>query len=241
MEDEGPPGVPEWVVTYGDMMSLLLTFFIMLVSLSEVVADKKYRAVLESLQVYVGYLSGPSSPPGKNFPLNSMVQKLDTLGSFTNDDKGTKGIKTKAIEGDNVHVYNTPEGHPLPSRDPILFDPGEFKLHKRHEKTLDYIFDEWAGKPNKIEIRGFSSPIENSDSPFQATCLLNYRRAKAVMDYLVGKGFQKERIRLSASTRTFEAISISKLNIEEKLLRDRVEISTLDTHASTYIGPRKIE
>ena len=26
MEDEDP-GVPEWVVTYGDMMSLLLTFF----------------------------------------------------------------------------------------------------------------------------------------------------------------------------------------------------------------------
>ena len=33
-EDEAP-GVPEWVVTYGDMMSLLLTFFIMLVSMSE--------------------------------------------------------------------------------------------------------------------------------------------------------------------------------------------------------------
>ena len=46
MEDDGPPGVPEWVVTYGDMMSLLLTFFIMLVSLSEVVADQKYRAIL---------------------------------------------------------------------------------------------------------------------------------------------------------------------------------------------------
>ncbi|MBL4886213.1 MAG: flagellar motor protein MotB, partial [Planctomycetaceae bacterium] len=36
MDDDEPPGVPEWVVTYGDMMSLLLTFFIMLVSLSEV-------------------------------------------------------------------------------------------------------------------------------------------------------------------------------------------------------------
>ena len=40
MEEDAPPGVPEWVVTYGDMMSLLLTFFIMLVSLSEIVAEK---------------------------------------------------------------------------------------------------------------------------------------------------------------------------------------------------------
>ena len=26
------PGIPAWVVTYGDMMSLLLTFFILLLS-----------------------------------------------------------------------------------------------------------------------------------------------------------------------------------------------------------------
>ena len=53
-----PPGVPEWVVTYGDMMSLLLTFFIMLVLLSEVVAEKKYRAILEAIQEYGAYAGG---------------------------------------------------------------------------------------------------------------------------------------------------------------------------------------
>ena len=35
-QEDPPAGVPEWLVTFGDMMSLLLTFFIMLVSLSEV-------------------------------------------------------------------------------------------------------------------------------------------------------------------------------------------------------------
>jgi chemotaxis protein MotB len=54
--DDDSPGVPEWVVTYGDMMSLLLTFFIMLVSLSEVVAENKYRAILDALQKYTGSL-----------------------------------------------------------------------------------------------------------------------------------------------------------------------------------------
>ena len=72
MEDDGPPGVPEWVVTYGDMMSLLLTFFIMLVSLSEVIAEKKYRAVLEALDQHMngGYSTAPSSPPGRNYAAN---------------------------------------------------------------------------------------------------------------------------------------------------------------------------
>ena len=62
-EDEGDAGgIPEWVVTFGDMMSLLLTFFIMLVSLSEVVADQKYRAILDALQQYLGYRTAPASP-----------------------------------------------------------------------------------------------------------------------------------------------------------------------------------
>ncbi len=36
LEDNGDDGggVPEWVVTFGDMMSLLLTFFIMLFFIS---------------------------------------------------------------------------------------------------------------------------------------------------------------------------------------------------------------
>ena len=39
IEEEPSAGVPEWVVTFGDMMSLLLTFFIMLVSMSEIRQD----------------------------------------------------------------------------------------------------------------------------------------------------------------------------------------------------------
>ena len=42
-EDDGGGGIPEWVVTFGDMMSLLLTFFIMLVSLSEIKEEQKYQ------------------------------------------------------------------------------------------------------------------------------------------------------------------------------------------------------
>jgi chemotaxis protein MotB len=239
MEEEAPPGVPEWVVTYGDMMSLLLTFFIMLVSLSEVVADQKYRAVLESLQLYTGYLTSPSAPPGKNFPLNAMIKKLGTLGSFTDNKKGRKGINTPALKGNDVRVSRTKEGRPLPARNPILFKPGEYQLLKKHKMILNHVFDEWAGKPNKIEIRGFSSPVKNEKNALKETCVLNYRRAKTVMDYLVLKGFKKERIRISASTGASEASSISKLSFDEKLLRDRVDISILDSYASQYVGPRK--
>ena len=43
MEEDPPMGIPEWVVTFGDMMSLLLTFFIMLVSMSEMKQEEKFQ------------------------------------------------------------------------------------------------------------------------------------------------------------------------------------------------------
>ena len=54
-EDDGGGGIPEWVVTFGDMMSLLLTFFIMLVSLSEIKEEEKYQALVESVRQKFGH------------------------------------------------------------------------------------------------------------------------------------------------------------------------------------------
>ena len=54
IEEEAGPGIPEWVVTFGDMMSLLLTFFIMLVSMSELKEDERYQAMVESFRQQFG-------------------------------------------------------------------------------------------------------------------------------------------------------------------------------------------
>ncbi|MFP6677633.1 MAG: flagellar motor protein MotB [Pirellulaceae bacterium] len=49
-DDDDALSIPEWVVTFGDMMSLLLTFFIMLVSLSELKEEDQYQALVQSMQ-----------------------------------------------------------------------------------------------------------------------------------------------------------------------------------------------
>ena len=53
--EEEQAGIPEWVVTFGDMMSLLLTFFIMLASLSEIKAEQRYQAMAESIRRRFGH------------------------------------------------------------------------------------------------------------------------------------------------------------------------------------------
>ena len=60
-EDDGG-GIPEWVVTFGDMMSLLLTFFIMLFSMSEIKEEQQYQAMLDALHQQFGQSSAHAAP-----------------------------------------------------------------------------------------------------------------------------------------------------------------------------------
>lgn len=236
-EDDPPPGVPEWVVTYGDMMSLLLTFFIMLVSLSEVAGNKKYLQVLESIQKGIGYRAGRLSPPGKNFPVNSMIEQLKTLGAHSDDEKGRGGIKApQTVQGSDKQVWMPRHGKPIPAGPPAFFDRHTANLTDDARRRLDEIAQALAGKPNKIEIRGHTSsqPLP-ADSPFVDHFALSYARARGAFDYLTERGVEKDRMRI---------ISLAEHDPDrltsggETPQADRVEIVVLDAFSAEYVGPK---
>lgn len=238
MEDDEPAGVPEWVVTYGDMMSLLLTFFIMLVSLSEIVNDEKYRSILESIQKYTGYRSGPVAPPGKYFPMNSLVEQMSMLGAYTDTpERGRGGIKTRSIEGKDVRVYRTREGAPLRVGEQLYYDQTQIDLNQQRMEKLDEIVPELAGKPNKIELRSHTStePLP-ADSPVKDKLVLTYDRGRQAMMYLIQKGIAPKRIRITAAA-DYEPPLQSGDEKSEQM--DRLDVLLLDAFVEDYVGPRK--
>jgi chemotaxis protein MotB len=239
MDDEAGPGVPEWVVTYGDMMSLLLTFFIMLVSLSDVVADDKYQAILSALQKYVfsvGYETSANSPPGENFPLNSFVAALETLGSFTDDDVGYGGVRQQSVEGPELKVYRTREGESRIARRPVLFSPFDVTLDNDAKLQLRSIAAELAGKPNKIVIRGHAAPAQlPSESPYADKIALTYERARNSFLFLVAEGVDYKRLRIEALADT-EPPRAGRPSSQ----LDRVEVIILNAFADEFVGPREI-
>ncbi len=235
MQEDPPAGVPEWVVTYGDMMSLLLTFFIMLVSLSEVRADKKFRAVMEALQMYMGYRTAPLSPEGENFQMNSLLESLEKkLGAFR-DGQEKGGIKTRSIAGDDIRVYRTREGKTTQIGRPVLFGDGDLALDVDDKEQLQEMLDSIAGKPNKIELRSHASKkplpqgIAYSDK-YQFT----YARARAVYDYLVEHGVASNRIRITTASDLESDVDQDQQLLDE----NRVDIFILDAFTEEYIGPR---
>lgn len=235
MEEDPPPGVPEWIVTYGDMMSLLLTFFIMLVSLSEIAAEQKYMQMVEALDKYLGYDTAPLQPPGDSHPANSPVLKSDDVkpGGGTESD-GTGGVRTKAMEGRDTRVRVTEEGRPEQIGESILFQ-GNQKLTAESEAGLLAISRKLKGKPNKIEIRTYTSRESTTpDSTYESRMQLAYERAHIVLALFTEWGIEPERIRIMASPAGDSTDGV----VPGAVSAERVEIFTTDMLTSSYVAPR---
>ena len=228
VEEEQGPGIPEWVVTFGDMMSLLLTFFIMLVSMSEIKQDDIYQAVAEALRERFGADAAILEvTPGKGQPRKSVMADLATLGRARRAHTMDGGDKVKAPVGENPRVSAIRQAEYATMGGGITFAEGSAKLSEENRRRLDAVAEVLNGKPQKIEIRGHTTARPLSpESQHSDHWNLAYSRCRAVMKYLVEHGIDSRRIRLTTAADN-EPRHISENPI---LLKDnaRVEIYLLN-------------
>ncbi len=200
-DEEEQAGIPEWVVTFGDMMSLLLTFFIMLVSMSEIKQQEQFQAMVESLRRRFGHDTAILSQiPGPGKPRNSKFDNLSAMGRSRRLDTMRGGDKVRAPVGDSPRVQQIRMAEDRTQGGKLLFDEGSALLTEQNRHKLEQIAREIQGKPQKIEIRGHTStrPL-GPDSPFQNHWDLAYARCRNVMEYLVKLGIHRKRITIGVA------------------------------------------
>ncbi len=198
IEEEPEPGIPEWVVTFGDMMSLLLTFFIMLVSMSEMKQDEKFQAVAESFRNQFGHeLSQASLVPGDFRPRNSSMEWVSSLGRAKKKDLANGGQENKAITGENERVQTIRPGDDSSIGGVIFFKDYGTELSEDNKRDLKRVIEQIAGKPQKIEVRGHATrrPV-GENSQFRDEWELANARSRNAMQFLVEQGIAPGRIRL---------------------------------------------
>jgi len=193
--------VPEWVVTFGDMMSLLLTFFIMLFSMSEIKEAQRYQAMVDAMRKRFGYdMSMMSLLPGDLKARNSSFAKLASLGRARRLNTLNGGDKVRAPVGENPRVQTIRNAGDATTGGVIYFEPGRAKLARENEQSLRAIAREIAGKPQKIEIRGHTStrPLP-PDSPYKDHWDLAYARCRNARDFLASEGIDPKRMRIAVA------------------------------------------
>lgn len=241
VEEEEGIAIPEWVVTFGDMMSLLLTFFIMLVSMSEIKEEERYQAMVDSIKKQFGHaLSSNSSVPGSSRPRNSAISKLATMGRKSKQNINKGGHPVKAPAGDHPRVLIVPSGEKTGIGSVIFFDEDQAELTPSHIGQLQITVSILQGKPQKIEIRGHTSrrPV-NPNSGFSDNWDLAYQRSRNTMQFLIKNGIQSERIRMSVSGPN-EPI-INRANLGNLGQDARVEVYLIDEVISSSPGGTEIK
>lgn len=82
--EDPPKGAPAWTATFGDLMNLLLTFFVMLFSMSTI-DSQKYDQMAASMTATFSIFSGGGSSLGDGVLISSGVSQLNNLGEYTSN------------------------------------------------------------------------------------------------------------------------------------------------------------
>jgi chemotaxis protein MotB len=196
--DDTPPPTPEWLVTYGDLMSLLLTIFVMLVSMGELKQTDKFQGVADSLHEQFGYNLPAGLEPGDLRPRNSMLASLALA---------VRAQRRVALARDHLpqSAVNGPvrlirPGDQTTVGTAIHFAAGSVELSEQGQAELRQVANLLAGKPHKIEIRGHATPPSTADADGSDAWELAYQRARATMRFLIDDlRIDEARIRLSTA------------------------------------------
>ncbi len=197
-EDSGPEELtaPGWMATYGDLMSLLLVFFILLVSFStmEVV---KFRQAMGSLKGGESFFEPNSATSIIKRPSTTTMsgdEFLDAIQEMAQD------LAQDDLD-DNVEVFWDGKGIRFVLQDEVLFTPGTAKLRPQFFRVIDSVLGVLKTFPvEELRIEGHTdnTPIRNERYPSnwelsvdRATSVLRYIESKSLYDArrLVAVGF----------------------------------------------------
>ena len=192
-----PPeeGAPLWMCTFGDLMSLLLCFFIMLFAIS-IIAEIKWEALVETLQRRMGY-EGPSQRENQAqrtlaslSTTSEMSRRAAALvGSQPTPGRGGVFTNTQTISVDGTVVKGGL----------IRFDLGSEELTAQAKKDLEAIFPTLISSQRKIMVKGHVAPTEIEEGGYGRDFYLAYDRAVNVKNYLISLGLKEEFFLVSMS------------------------------------------
>lgn len=212
-EDAPAPGAPAWMATYGDLMTLLLCFFVLLFSMSSVDAQK-FELIAASFSKTFSIFSAGSTAIGDGMLVSNGVSQLNELDDYINSmgktadgDQETNDILSEAeLEQlakaeelaekiaeaiaeenlDEVEISFTSQYVLLTLNGALLFDSGKAELKEGSlpiMKQVGKILERYA--ENAIEVEGHTDNVPMRNGSFLSNDVLSNFRALEVFYFLI--------------------------------------------------------
>jgi len=228
-------GSPEWLTTYSDLVTLLLCFFVLLFSFSQIDVAK-FDAIMKSFQGSLGvfeggktiqempYVNTDSLPEDKSTQEIKEIEDFRRLKALIEDYAKDKGLET------NINVKIEERGLVIRILDNLFFDSGKAEIKTKSKEILEYIGEilngeEFLDKYIKIEGHTDSDPIINTNI-YPTNWELSAIRSTNVLRFFV----EKENIdgnRISSAGYSFYRPVVPNSSEENKARNRRVDIVVL--------------
>lgn len=223
--------VPEWVVTYGDLMSLLLCFFILLAAFSELKKPREYEEVIQAIQEAFGYSGGKGRVPSETSPTNSTSSVLEQLANYAEDHANMLTNDESVVTGDRERTTIITEGQKFVIGGSLLFQAGSAELTDTVKTRLrTQIADEIRGRTMKVEVRGHAWGYEDLTASGDLRDL-SYERAKEVVDFLVDECGVERRVFALVAIGDSEPVSVDVNSARATAENRRVQVFMTEVSA----------
>lgn len=178
-------GAPRWMVTFSDLVTLILVFFILLFSMSQIDMIK-FKAISESFrdrQVLDFYPSIiPNEHPAsmeqndqnageEGDSLNQLLMEIQTF------------LDQNGLE-DVIVANRTERGVVLVLQEQVLFESGEASLIERSYPFLDKVGTVLSSMPNLVKVEGHTDNRPIKTYRYPSNWELSAARSSTVIRYL---------------------------------------------------------
>ena len=191
-----PRGAPPYMVTFGDMMSLLFAFFVMLVSMANF-ETAKFKLVSESISGAFGVLqSFPTIAINPFVAIPRQGGHENARKASINDAKKLQKIMESKGLDKMVQVEVTESGIAILLRDPVSFESGSSEVKAQGQAILSDVAESIKGNPNlKVRVEGHTDDVPIHTAHFRSNWELSAERANATRRLLVEHGLGETRFR----------------------------------------------
>lgn len=201
MARRGSGGSQRWLLTYSDMVTLMMVFFVMLFSTAQINLAK-FQRVAESLQRAFGgsglVIVPISEDEGGAWESDYSRPVLIEAPSVSYDPGDVSAelgnaIARAGIEG-QVSVRTHIEGVIISLSEDLIFAPGSAELSPAGKEALDDIALVLHTMPNAVRVEGHTDDRLTNNPDYPTNWELSTARAVSIVRYLIEKGISASRL-----------------------------------------------
>lgn len=209
------PGLPGWMATFSDMVTLLLTFFILLLSFAKT-ETAKYEAALGSIRNTFGgnvlqqgeVIERGKSPddtpsmlesedPPRPFPIDFLTMEgiLDKHEINRESDEELEQMRSNLRQydlDDYADIYEVKEGVKVHLKEKLYFQAGSVVIEKTLVEALEKMIKMMQKENWVVFVEGHAAEGETGQQ--MDAFELSAKRAEVVTRYLIKRGIRPNKI-----------------------------------------------